>query len=67
VKISLLMLVERDAEGRLTGLIFEEGWFRPGCFTGAPELLKMMEEVLPAESALAGRTGPGLAPGPTVG
>ncbi len=49
MKTHLLMLVERDAEGRLTGVIFQEGQFRPGCFSGTPELLKVMEDVLPPE------------------
>jgi hypothetical protein len=65
VKISLLMLVERDAEGRLTGVVFQEGQHTPGCFSGAPELLKIMEGVLPREPALlgsAGGSGPGSAP-----
>ena len=65
MKISLLMLVERDAEGRLTGVIFQEGQYTPGCFSGAPELLKIMAGVLPLEPALvdsAGGSGPRPAP-----
>ena len=74
MKIRLLMLVERDPQGRFTGVIFQEGQVRPGCFSGTPELVKVMEEALPlerppAESArIAGpRTGPGSAPEPAGG
>jgi hypothetical protein len=73
VKIRLLMLVERDPEGQLTGVIFQEGQFRPGCFSGAQELVKVMEEVLPSERPLVESagcispgTGPGSVPGPGV-
>jgi hypothetical protein len=62
VKIRLLMLVERDPEGQLTGVIFQEGQFRPGCFSGTPELVKVMEEVLSLERLLvesAACIGPG--------
>jgi hypothetical protein len=65
VKIRLLMLVERDPRGQLTGVIFQEGQFRPGCFSGAPQLVKVMEEVLPAERPLAESAGcisPGTVP-----
>ena len=65
MKISLLMLVEREAEGRLTSVIFKEGRYAPGCFSGALELLKIMEGVLPLEPALvdsAGGSGPSSAP-----
>lgn len=61
MKISLLMLVERDAEGQLTGVVFQEGQYTPGCFAGAPELLQIMEGVLPPGPALvdsAGGSGP---------
>jgi hypothetical protein len=71
VKIRLLMLVERDPRGRFTGVIFQEGQVRPGCFSGTPELVKVLEEVLPLECTLvesarsAGLcTGRGSAPGP---
>jgi len=70
VKIRLLMLVERDAQGRLTGVIFQEGQFTPGCFAGAPELVKVMEEALPAERApveSARGTDPGSASEPARG
>jgi hypothetical protein len=74
VKIRLLMLVDRDPQGRFTGVIFQEGQVRPGCFSGTPELVKVMEEVLPSERLLvesarsAGRgTGPGSAPEPAGG
>jgi hypothetical protein len=74
VKIRLLMLVEPDPEGQLAGVIFQEGQFRPGCFSGTPELFRVMEEVLPLEGPLvesAGGispgTGPGSAPGPAGG
>jgi hypothetical protein len=74
VKIRLLMLVERDPEGQLTGVIFQEGQFRPGCFSGTPELVKAMEEVLPPERPLVesargigSGTGPGSALEPTGG
>jgi hypothetical protein len=66
VKIRLLMLVERNPEGQLTGVIFQEGQFRPGCFSGAQELVKVMEEVLPSERPLvesAGCISPGTGPG----
>jgi hypothetical protein len=62
VKIRLLMLVERDPQGRFTGVIFQEGQVRPGCFSGTPELVKVMEEVLPLERSLvesARSAGPG--------
>ena len=49
MKIRLLMLVERDPQVRFTGVIFQEGQVRPGCFSGTPELVKVMEEVLPLE------------------
>ncbi len=69
MKIRLLMLVERDPQGRFTGVIFQESQVRPGCFSGTAELVKVMEEVLPLEPPLvesarsAGpRTGPGSAP-----
>jgi hypothetical protein len=52
VKICLLMLVERDPRVRFTGVIFQEGQVRPGCFSGTPELVKVMEEVLPLEHPL---------------
>ena len=70
MKIRLLMLVERDADGRLTGVIFQEGQFRPGCFSGTPELLKIVEGVLPLERPLAesaGGIGPGTGPGSAPG
>ena len=70
----LLMLVERDPQGRFTGVIFQEGQVRPGCFSGTPELVKVMEEVLPLERPLvesarsAGLcTGRGSAPEPGGG
>jgi hypothetical protein len=66
VKIRLLMLVERDPEGQLTGVIFQEGQFRPVCFSGTPELVKVMEEVLPLDRLLvasAACIGPGTGPG----
>jgi hypothetical protein len=62
VKIRLLMLVERDSQGRFTGVIFQEGQARPGCFSGTPELVKVIEEVLPLERPLvegARSSGPG--------
>lgn len=62
MKIQLLMLVERDAEGRLSGVTFQGGQFRPGFFSGTEELLKVIEGVLPLEHALlesAGGTGLG--------
>lgn len=49
MKIRLLMLVERDPQGQFTGVIFQEGQVRPGCFSGTPELVKVMKEVLPLE------------------
>lgn len=49
MKIRLLMLVERDPQGRFTGVIFQEGQVRPGCFFGTAELVKVMEEALPLE------------------
>jgi hypothetical protein len=71
VKIRLLMLVERDPQGRFTGVIFQEGQVRPRCFSGAQELVKVMEEVLPSERPLVESagcispgTGPGSLPGP---
>lgn len=70
MKTHLLMLVERDAEGRLAGVIFQEGQFRPGCFSGTPELLKVMEDVLPPERTFvgsAGDAGLGSASGPGGG
>ena len=74
MKIRLLMLVERDPQGRFTGVIFEEGQVRPGCFSGTSELIKVMEEGLPPERPLveSGRsagpgTGPGSAPEPASG
>jgi hypothetical protein len=70
VKIRLLMLVERDPQGRFTGVIFQEGQVRPGCFSGTPELAKVMEEALPAERSLvesARSVGPGIGPGPAPG
>jgi hypothetical protein len=51
------MLVERDAQGGLTGVIFQEGQFRPGCFSGTLELLKVLEEVLPLELPLVESAG----------
>ena len=66
MKIRLLMLVERDPEGQLTGVIFQEGQFRPGCFSGTQELVKVMEEALPQEGSLvesARSAGPGTGPG----
>jgi hypothetical protein len=66
VKIRLLMLVERAPEGHLTGVIFQDGQFRPGCFSGTPELVKVMEDVLSSERPLvesAGVIGPGTGPG----
>jgi hypothetical protein len=74
VKIRLLMLVERDPQGQFTGVIFQEGKVRPGCFSGTAELVKVMEEVLPLERPLvksarsAGpHTGCGSAPEPAGG
>jgi hypothetical protein len=74
VKIRLLMLVERDPQGRFTGVIFQEGQVRPRCFSGARELVKVMEEVLPSERPLVESagcislgTGPGSAPEPRGG
>ena len=52
MKISLLMLVERDPRGQFTGVIFQEGQVRPGCFSGTAELIKVMEDVLPLERPL---------------
>jgi hypothetical protein len=69
VKIRLLMLVERDPQGRFAGVIFQEGLVRPGCFSGTAAPVKVMEEALPlgypgVESARSAgpRTGPGSAP-----
>ena len=62
MKIRLLMLVERDPQGRFTGVIFQEGQAMPGCFSGTPELVKVMEEALPPERPLvesARSAGPG--------
>ena len=62
MKIRLLMLVERDPQGRFTGVIFPEGQVRPGCFSGTAEPVKVMAEVLPLERPLvesARSTGPG--------
>ena len=74
MKIRLLMLVERDPQGRFTGVIFQEGQVRPGCFSGTPELVKVMEEVLPLERPLVESarsvglcTGRGSAPEPGGG
>jgi len=74
VKIRLLMLVERDPQGRFTGVIFQEGQVRPACFSGTAELVKVMGEVLPLECPLVEsarstgpRTGPGSAPEPGSG
>ena len=71
MKIRLLMLVERDPQGRFTGVIFQEGQVKPGCFSGIPELVKVMEEALPlgrplVESArsVGPGTGRGSAPEP---
>ena len=66
MKIHLLMLAERDPQGRFTGVIFREGQVRPGCFSGTAELVKVMEEVLPLERPLvesARSAGPGAGPG----
>ena len=52
MKIRLLMLVERDPQGRFTGVIFQERQVRPGCFSGTPELVKVMEKVLTLERPL---------------
>ena len=57
MKIHLLMLAERDPQGRFTGVIFQEGQFRPGCFSGTLELLKVLEEVLPLELPLVESAG----------
>ena len=70
MKTPLLMLVEQDAEGRITGVIFQEGQFRPGCFSGTPEMLKILEEVLPLERPLlesAGGIGPPQSPSEPAG
>ena len=53
MKIRLLMLVERDPQGRFTGVIFQEGQVKPGCFSGTSELVKVMEEALPLGRPLA--------------
>ena len=66
MKIRLLMLVERDPQGRFTGVIFQESQVRPGCISGTAELVKVMEEVLPRERPLvesARSAGPGTGPG----
>ena len=47
MKIRLLTLVERDPQGRFTGVIFQQGQVRPRCLSGTPELVKVMEEALP--------------------
>ena len=52
MKIRLLMLVERDPQGRFTGVIFQEGQVKPGCFSGTPELVKVVEEALPLRRPL---------------
>ena len=65
MKIRLLMLVERDPQGRFTGVIFQNGQVRPRCFSGTPELVKVMEEALPQEGSLvesARSAGPGTGP-----
>ena len=62
MKIRLLMLVERDPEGQLTGVIIQEGQFRPQCFSGTPELVKVMEELLPSERPLV-ESARGIGPG----
>ena len=62
MKIRLLMLVERDPQGRFTGVIFQEGQVRPGCFSGTAELVKVIAEALPLERPLvesARSAGPG--------
>jgi hypothetical protein len=64
------MLVERDAEDRLTGVVLQEAEFRPACFSGAPELLKIMEEALPLGRPLvesAAGAGPGRGMGSAAG
>ena len=72
MKIRLLMLVERDPKVRFTGVIFQEGQVRPGCFSGTPELVKVMEEVLPlerphVESARSSGSGTGRGSAPEPG
>jgi len=47
VKISLLMLVERDTEGRLTGVIFQEGQFSPGALPGRRNCSKWWKKCSP--------------------
>jgi hypothetical protein len=66
MKTWLFMLVQRDAEDRLTGVILQEAEFRPACFSGTPELLKTMEEALPLGRPLVERAA-GMGPGCSLG
>lgn len=66
MKTCLPMLVERDAEDRLTGMICQEAGFRPACFSGTSELLKIMEEALPLGRPLV-ESAAGIGPGRGMG
>jgi hypothetical protein len=70
VKVWLVMLVERDTEGRFGGEILHVSRGTMAGFSGTPQMLALMEGMIPPQRFILEAdelTGPGSAPGPAGG